>query len=225
MFAFLTPFLLLAAEATEASTDPDGGWAAWLNDYGPWAVCVGLTIAVVAMARHIVKLHEDEQGPTPEQAKEIREAQAIKDKDTYKQIHRDMFAEMDTRFTAFGTTIADNARDNNQLRKDVFDELHDKLVPLTAAIEACTVGSLAMKEALDKFFNDTAAEKDRIITELARQKQEVGDAAMSKMEELYKQQLGMFEKVIGAAETLKLVNERLLTAEVNRGGDSPGTGD
>ena len=213
--------LLLASAAEEVANDPDGGWAAWLNDYGPWAVVIGLTVAVVAMARHIVGLHEKEQGPTPEQARDIREAQVIKDKDTYKQLHADMFAELGLQLTAFGTTITENAKDYDQLRKDMFDELHDKLVPLTAAIEACATGTVEMKAALDKFFNETSAEKDRIITELARQKDQVGDEAMAKMEELYKQQIGMFEKVIGAANTLKVINDRLL-AEANRG-DSPGT--
>lgn len=213
--------LLLAAAAEEVARDPDGGWAAWLNDYGPWAVVIGLTVAVVAMARHIVKLHEDEQGPTPEQARDIREAQAIKDKDTYKSLRREMFAELETKLTTFGTTITEGAKDSNQLRKDMFDELHDRLVPLTAAIEACAAGTVEMRAALEKFHNETSAEKDRIITELARQKDEVGETAMAKMEELYKQQIGMFEKVIGAANTLKVINDRLL-AEANRG-DSPGT--
>lgn len=215
-------FLLLASAAEETPKGPDGGWAAWLNDYGPWAVVVGLTIAVIAMARHIVGLHEAEQGPTPEQTRDIREAQTIKDKEAYKLIHKELFASLKTELIAFSTTITENAKDYNQLRKDMFDELHDRLVPLTAAVEITSAGCVEMKSALQKFFDDTGAEKDRIITELARQKQEVGDAAMAKMEELYKQQLGMFEKVIGAAATLQAVNERLLALDAKRGGDSPG---
>jgi FtsZ-binding cell division protein ZapB len=188
-------FLLLASAAEEVAKDPDGGWAAWLNDYGPWAVVIGLTVAVIAMAKHIVGLHEKEQGPTPEQAREIREAQALRDKNTYDLLH-----------------------------KELFDQLHDKLVPLIAAIEANTLTVDELKTEADQLFNDAIKKKDQVITDLARQKDEVGKEAMTKMEELYGQMLGLVERVIGAAEVLKQYAAVLEQLKNKGGGDPPEAG-
>lgn len=207
--------LLLLAETAAEATAVDGGWAAWLKEYGGWAISVVLAGAVVYMARYIVTKLEDKADP-----KEVREAQAIKDRDMYADLFKDMITNLTITITPLITTIENNTGDHEQLRKDLLDALHDQFVPLVAAIKASTVGSVEMKVALQKFFDETAKEKDDIITKLAQQKQEVGDAAMAKMEELYGQMLGMFEKVIGAARTLEAVNDRLLAIEAKSGGDS-----
>lgn len=180
-------FLLLAAAAAEAPAEVDGGWAAWLQTYGGWGVSVCLGIAVIAMARYIVSKLESKADP-----KEVREVQAIKDKEMYARLHASLF-----------------------------DKLHDTLVPLIAGLEASTTASTELKEEARQLFDDAIKKKDGIITELARQKDQVGSEAMAKMEELYGQMLGLMERVIGAAESLGQVEKRLR----EQGGGTPaGTG-
>jgi len=212
-------FLLLASEAPEAAVAVDGGWAAWLKEYGGWAISVVLSGVVVYMARYIVTKLEDRADP-----KEVREAQAIKDKALYDDILKEVLQKLSDTHAPLITTINDNTGDHEQLRKDLLDALHDQLVPLIAAVTSCTLASTEMKAALNTFFTETAKEKDDIITKLAQQKQDVGDASMVKMEALYDRIIGMVEKVIGAAATLKAAIERAEAAEAAANGDSPETG-
>ena len=211
-------FLLLAAEAAEAAVD--GGWAAWLQEYGGWACTVVLAGTVAYMARYIVTKLEDKADP-----KEVREAQAIVDKQLYADILKDVLQDLSDTITPLITTIEKNTGDHEQLRLDLLDALHDQLVPLVASIEHCSATSADMQAALKVFFDETSKEKDDIITKLAQQKQDVGDAAMVKMEELYDRIIGMVEKVIGAAATLQVAIERVEAAEAAaNAGDSPESG-
>ena len=215
----MSVFLLLASEAAEAIT-VDGGWAAWLKEYGGWAISVVLSGVVVYMARYIVTKLEDRADP-----KEVREAQAIKDKALYDAILKEVLQALSDTNAPLITTIEQNTGDHEQLRKDLLDALHDQLVPLISAIKSSTLASEEMKAALTVFFTETSKEKDDIITKLAQQKQDVGDEGMVKMEALYDRIIGMVEKVIGAAATLKAAIERAEAAEAEaKGGDSPEAG-
>jgi hypothetical protein len=186
-----------------------------LQEYGGWAVSVVLAGVVVWMAKYIVTKLENKP-PNAEQARVIREAEALRNKELYAEVFKDMTTKLTATITPLINTINDNTGDHEQLRKDLLDALHDQLVPLVAAVEAAQVGSVEMKAALEKFFNETSKEKNEIITELARQKDAVGKEAMVKMEALYAQIQGIFEKVIGAAATLKAVNDRLLVIEAKK---------
>lgn len=167
--------MILLAAAAEAPAEVDGGWAAWLQTYGGWGVSVCLGIAVIAMARYIVSKLESKADP-----KEVREAQAIKDKEMYARLHAALF-----------------------------DKLHDTLVPLNTVLDRHTTSNNELKDEAQKLFNEAIKKKDEVITELARQKDQVGNEAMAKMEELYGQMLGLMERVIGAAESLGQVDKRL----------------
>ena len=212
----LMSVLLLASEAAEALPAVDGGWAAWLKEYGGWAISVVLAGVVAYMARYIVTKLEDKADP-----REVREAQAIVDKQLYANILKEVLQSLSDTITPLVTTINDNTGDHEQLRKDLLDALHDQLVPLIAEIKSCGVASREMKADLQKFFDETTKEKDDIITKLAQQKQDVGDAAMAKMEALYDRIIGMVEKVIGAAKTLQEAIDRI---EATESGDSPEAG-
>jgi hypothetical protein len=175
--------ILLAQAAENAPTDVDGGWAAWLKEYGGWAISVVLAGVIVGLVRYILTKLENKP-PSAEQKRIEREAAEAAQKKIYDQVHGEMF-----------------------------DKLHDELVPLITAIEQSKAATDELKAEAKKLFEETVAEKNRIITELARQKDQVGDEAMKKMEELYKQMLGLMEKVIGAAESLGQVEKRLKAME------------
>lgn len=241
----LTSFLLLAAEAAaEVPAAVDGGWAAWLKEYGGWAISVVLAGVVVYMARYIVTKLEAKP-PNAEQSRVIRESEQLRGKQLYDEVYKDVLAAVTETITPLVTSIEkntgdhkqvrkdmqtglaatltpliaaikDNTGDHEQVRKDLLDAIHDHLAPLITAIEASTSASVEMKAALEVFFTETSKEKNAIITELARQKDEVGKEAMSKMEASYAQVQGIFEKVIGAAMTLKATNDRLLAIEAKK---------
>lgn len=220
----MSVLLLLASEAADAAevatAAVDGGWAAWLKEYGGWAISVVLAGVVAYMARYIVHKLEDKADP-----KEVKEAQAIVDRQMYADLLRDVLQSLSDTITPLVTTIENNTGDHEQVRLDLMDKLHDQLAPLITAIESCTLTSAEMKEALQKFFDDTIKEKDDIITKLAQQKQDVGDASMVKMEALYDRIIGMVEKVIGAAKTLQEAIDRIEAAEAAaKSGDTPETG-
>jgi hypothetical protein len=189
-------YLLLAAAAEEGSKDPDGGWAAYLQQYGGWATTVGCVIAIIYLWRFIVSEFRTQQ--TPEQKRLAREAKAAAQK-TEEERQQKMY---------------------DQIHKDLFDELHDKLVPLIAAVEANSKSADELKTEAQQIFNDAIRKKDEVITELARQKDEVGKEAMAKMEDLYGQMLGLVERVIGAAGTLKEYTSVL--AEIKKKFDDAG---
>jgi hypothetical protein len=180
---------LILAQAAEAAKDVDGGWAAYLQTYGGWATTVVLAGVVAYLWRYTTKIME-QKPPSPEQLREAREAQALKDKVSYEQLH-----------------------------KELFDELHDKLVPLIAAIDNSTKASNELKTEAQELFRVALKERDATITKLAQQKDQVGSEAMAKMEELYGQMLGLMERVIGAAKSLAQVEERL---RGEGGGDKSG---